>query len=66
MDYEIDLPKLQSIRLGYALMGSDDKRNSLIMKSSELIELIMRLAFIIISTRIWGCLLLHGCSEIGE
>ena len=46
----LDLPKLQSIRLGsYVLMGSSSNENSLIMKSSELIELIMRLAFIIIS-----------------
>ena len=55
MDDEIDLPKLQSIRLSdNALAGSSSNENSLIMKSSELIELIMRLAFIIISTRIFG------------
>ena len=49
----LDLPKLQSIRLGrYVLAGSSSNENSLIMKSSELIELMMRLAFIIISTRI--------------
>ena len=49
---KIDLPKLQSIRLGsYVLMGRRSNENSLIIKSSELIEMIMRLAFIIIS--IW-------------
>ena len=48
----LDLPKLQSIRLGsYVLMGRRSNENSLIIKSSELIEMIMRLAFIIIS--IW-------------
>ena len=53
----LDLPKLQSIRLSrYALEGSYSNENSLIMKSSELIELIMRLAFIIIS--IWIFVLL--------
>ena len=57
MDNEIDLPKLQSIRLGhFALMESSSNENSLIMKSNELIELIMRLAFIIIS--IWIFVLL--------
>ena len=57
----LDLPKLQSIELGSnALMGWRSNENSLIMKSIELTELMMRLAFIIISTRIWRCLLLHG------
>ena len=52
MDDEIDLPKLHSIRLNYvALIGSRSNWNSLIMKSSELIEMIMRLAFIV--TSIW-------------
>ena len=48
----LDLPKLQSIRLSrYALEGSYSNENSLIMNSSELVELIMRLAFIV--TSIW-------------
>ena len=52
MDDEIDLPKLQSIQLDYwTLVGSSSNENRLIMKSNELIELIMRLSFIIIS--IW-------------
>ena len=47
---KIDLPKLQSIRLDrYVLAGSSSNENRLIMKSSELIELMMRPAFIIIS-----------------
>ena len=53
IDDEIDLPKLKSIELGdYALMGSyGTNDNSLTMKSSGLIGLIMRFAFIILS--IW-------------
>ena len=53
----LDLPKLQSIRLDYwALRGWRSNENSLIMKSNELTELMMRLAFIIISKSRWWIL----------